>query len=371
MRIAWLAKRHYTNRDLIDDQFGRLFHLPIELRKLGHEQVVIAADYRSSDVKRSVVGDVEFTSLPLRPGRLVSFARSAYADFKSFRPDVVIASADIHFGLLGKFLAERLKTPFIFDIYDDYSVFASGRILGMRTAFRATLRRADLLISASVPLASKLRTLNKAVTVIENGVDVALFKPLDKSYARTQLGLPEDEVVIGFFGSIAKNRGIEQLIEARRLIGEVRADTRLLISGANQIGLPLTEPGIDYRGMLPQAELPVLINACDVVVVPYLPDPQVDVSNACKIAEYVACGVPVVTTRVSNFAEIFAATPQAICEPGNARALAEAITLQLRAPQILPFQSRAMTWPALAKSLEREISLLAAGLNGLGRSRLS
>lgn len=355
MRFALLCKRFYTNRDLIEDRFGRLYHLPLELRNLGHEGLVIAADYRSMRRSDTVEQRLRFCSLPVLPWGGLGFVASAYRAIKAFKPEVLIASADIHFGVAGRMLSQRLDIPFVFDIYDDYSAFALARISGMRSAFSATLKRANLLVSASTPLAGKLSKINPAVTVIENGVDTTVFRPLNRAHSRDQLGIPHSETVIGFFGSIAKNRGVEQLIEARRIVARRYTNTRLLLAGRNQIGLTLVEPGVDYRGMLAQHLLPTLMNACDVVVVPYLPDPQVDMSNACKIAEYVACGVPVVTTRVSNFADIFATAPQAVCEPGDPQALARAILRQIQAPEILSLESRPFTWPALAKKLESEL----------------
>lgn len=364
MRIALLCKRYYTNRDLVSDRFGRLYHLPLELSKLGHSALVVAADYRSLRRETITDGEMQIHSVPMLAGGGLGFMTSAYSAIKSFQPDILVASSDIHFGVLGGLFAKRLNIPFAFDIYDDYSVFRLAKIPGMRTAFSAALKRADLLISASAPLAHKLAGLNRSVTVIENGVDQSIFRPLPKASARDELGIPQRETVIGFFGSIAKNRGIEQLIEARQIISQIRPATRLLLAGAIRVPLQLEVPGVDYRGVLPQHQLPSLINACDVVVVPYLPDPQVDMSNACKIAEYVACSVPVVTTRVSNFAEIFAEAPQAVCEPGDPQALAQAILRQIEAPQRLPFNSRPFSWSALAQKLEGELLALVTIRSG-------
>lgn len=355
MRIALFCKRHYTNRDLLSDRFGRLYHLPLELSKLGHDVLVIAADYRSMQRETITSGAMQIHSIPVLSGCGLGFMTSVYRLFRTFRPDVLVASSDIHFGLIGNFLAKRFEIPFVFDVYDDYSVFALAKLPGMRKAFAKVVKRADLLVTASVPLATRLGGADRQVMVVENGVDQSLFRPLDKTVSRASLGIPAEDTVIGFFGSIAKNRGIEQLIEAQRIIARTRPNTRVLLAGTNQIGLPLDVPGVDYRGALPQDRLPALINACDVVVIPYLPDPQVNMSNACKIAEYVACGVPVVTTRVSNFADIFADAPQAVCEPGDPKALAQTILRQIEAPQMLSLESRNFTWTALAKKLEIEL----------------
>lgn len=360
MRFALLCKRYYTNRDLFRDRFGRLYHLPVQLTRLGHSGVVVAADYRGRRSDGFDEPELTFRSIPFSLARSAHFVAASYQAIKQARPDVIIASGDIHFGALGLFYARRLGVPFVFDVYDDYGVFASAKIPAMRMLFRRTLRRADMLVTASAPLADYLADLNRRITVIENGVDSRLFRPIAQDQARAELGIPLADTVIGFFGSIERNRGAETLVEAARLVGQTRPATRLLLAGTNAIGLNLSQPGIDYRGVVAQSEVPRLINACDVAVIPYHGHQLENMANACKIAEYLACDVPVVTTRVSNFAEIFAATPQAICEPADPRGMANAILAQLNAPQRLPFVENDYSWTSLGRRLERNLSGLLA-----------
>ena len=37
MRIAFLCKRRYMGKDVIDDRYGRLYEFPFQLARLGHE----------------------------------------------------------------------------------------------------------------------------------------------------------------------------------------------------------------------------------------------------------------------------------------------------------------------------------------------
>lgn len=273
-----------------------------------------------------------------------------YRDCVQFRPDVVMASGDTHLGLLGRWLATRLDVPFAFDVYDDYRVFQSGRIPGFKALFGHVVRRSELVIAASAPLADQLARYNRSLLVLRNGVDDALFRPLAKADARSDLGISGDETVIGFFGSIARSRGIETLIAASNILRATIPKPRLLMAGDNLLGIDLDLPGIDYRGICPQEMIPQMIGACDVVVVPYDSDPQVDVSNACKIAEYLACGVPVVATTVSDHSTIFADAPQSLCAPGDAQGMARAILAQLQQPQRVSFSAE-LTWENLADEL--------------------
>ncbi len=106
--------------------------------------------------------------------------------------------------------------------------------------------------------------------------------------------------------------------------------------------------------------MPRLIGACEVVVIPYHEDKLWSVCNACKIAEYLACGVPIVATRVSDHAEILALAPQGLCKPDDVEDLARAIRQQLRFPQRLAFD-RTLAWKDLGERLDERLGSLSPG----------
>jgi glycosyltransferase involved in cell wall biosynthesis len=350
MKFCLLCKRHYTNKDLLDDRFGRLYHLPGQLSHLGHKGLVVAADYKSSVKKKLQIPGVDFYSLPLSPRHFFTFFIETYRSFKCLSPDVLIASGDSYLGAVGLLYARMLRIPFIFDIYDDYTTFGSCKIPGMIKLLYYSIRKADLVITASISLRRQISQFNESVLTIENGTDLSRFKPLHRNTVRSKLSIKKDKKVIGFFGSITRNRGVGTLIEAISILKTSYPNIVLLIAGKDNFQLKLNKPFIDYRGMLPQEEIPVLINACDVVVIPYLSERHEEMTNACKISEYLACEVPVVATRVASHAEIFSDAAQGICEPGNVEDMASAIRNQLELPQIVNFPDN-LTWENLGQKL--------------------
>jgi len=354
MKFLFLCKRYYTNQDLISNQFGRLFHFPVQLINNGHQGIVIAANYRSKTLDYHKIAGVDFYSVPFLLKWPFSFLQQTLKHFKAYKPDILIASGDSHFGAIGLLLAKIAKIPFVFDVYDHYASFGTNKVPGMKKLYYLALRKADLVVCASVPLSHFVRKYNQSVIVIENGVDISLFKPIDKQQARVRLGIPNDRVIVGFFGSIDKNRGVETLIEASKILRYTYPSLQLLLAGKLGISINLKKPWIYYRGVVQQKEVVLLINACDVVIIPYLPDSQVELSNACKIAEYLACGMPVVTTRVANYAEIFVTIPEAVCEPGNPEDMARAITTQLKSPKVVEFPKN-LTWEKLGKKLSQAL----------------
>lgn len=359
-KVLFITKRHYTNKDLVLDRFGRLFHLPIQLVQNGYVCMIITADYQSNQIKRYNISELYFLSLPFRLRRLAPFFYRCRQAIQQFTPDIIIASGDTHFGVIGLIYAYHARVPFVFDVYDDYTTFGSNRLPGMKRLFWKVIKKADAVICSSAPLMKKLNRQNKSVTVIENGVDTNLFKPNSRQMARQKLHIDQKDIVIGYFGYMGPNYGITELINATRKLRNIYPRVRLLLAGKKHDHISIDQSYIDYRGMVNQKEIPLLINSSDVVVIPYCTDGQISLSNPCKLAEYLACEVPIVSTRVSNIPEILSDIPEALCNPGDADEMANAIKWQLETPTIVPFPE-SLKWESLGKKFRQVLERLLTG----------
>lgn len=355
MNIHLLCKRYYTNKDLLNDRFGRLYHLPVELSRLGTYVSVVAIDYRNPYNQEMTVEEVVFRTAPTTPFRLFSLPFHLYHNARAAKPDIIIASGDSHIGYIGLRIARRLRAPFVYDVYDYYPAFSGNRIPGMKAMFQAATTNADLVLCVSEALQKRLYPLTQRSLLIPNGVDAMLFRPGGQLEARTKLGLDPGIPIIGFFGSVGPSKG-PILVDACRFLHQEMPDLRLLIAGKVE-DVAIDFPWITYCGEVPQAAIPQMITACDVVAVPLAHHPQNDVSGSCKIAEYLACARPVVATRVSNHEELFRDAPGSICEP-DPYAMAAALRHQLRAPEIAALPE-GMTWEAIGQTLHRELISLA------------
>ena len=354
-RLAWVCKRRYTNKDLLTDRFGRLYHYPVLLGRRGFNSQVLALDYRGREPLHLAEPQAEFSSIPLGYIHWLRAYGALREAVGAQRPDAVLASGDTHLGWLGLRLARELSVPFVFDVYDDYRTFGTNRLPGMKTLFNRVVRRADLALCVSGTLRLRLQGLNPRLSVLGNGVDRGLFRPQDKAVSRRELGLEQDAVVVGYFGSIQPDWGSLTLIEACRALRGEFPRLRLLLAGHNNSGRRLDEEFITYLGNVAQSCVPTLINASDVVAMPYHQTEQVQAINPCKLAEYLACGAPIAATRVTDLAQTLAACPQGLCAPGDATALAEALRKQLRAPCRVPFPER-MTWESMTAALADDLT---------------
>lgn len=120
----------------------------------------------------------------------------------------------------------------------------------------------------------------------------------------------------------------------------------------------IAEPWISYLGELPQASVPELIRACNVVTVPYADDVFNSMTGPCKIAEYLACGKPVVATRVSGHERIFRDALESLCEP-DSDDMARALRCQLTNPVVAPFPE-SLDWACIGEELHESLATMQA-----------
>ena len=121
--------------------------------------------------------------------------------------------------------------------------------------------------------------------VFPNGVDEALFRPMDKAKCREQLGFPQDAFLVAFTGQFTVNKGMNVLNSALKGCKDVYSV--FLGQGPLQ---PDCE-NILFAGRVNNKDVPLYLNAADVFV---LPTKGEGCCNA--IVEALACGTPVISS---------------------------------------------------------------------------
>jgi glycosyltransferase involved in cell wall biosynthesis len=351
MRIVWLAKRHYTHKDALKERYGRVYQLPLAWVMEGAvDPRLELVDYYGSRPEISTNGRLHIRSTPLRSIRELRAMRQRIV---AWRPDTIIASGDCFLGLLGLQLARESSARFVFDVYDDYRKFGAYRVFLRWDAFNYLLTRSDLVFYASEALADQ-HSADSPSFIVPNGVDPELFRPCNQAAAGARVDLPQDGTRwIGYFGSMEPERGPEDLVQAVSLLYSTHPSVRLVLCGTLNPRLRLDSPLVDFRGNVDHRKIPDFINACDVVVLPYRRGPIIDMASSVKIAEYLYCRRPMVTTDTPNLRVNFAKQAQelgdAICRPSDPRDLARALDFQIRHPTIASVPTT-HTWTAIANS---------------------
>jgi glycosyltransferase involved in cell wall biosynthesis len=151
-------------------------------------------------------------------------------------------------------------------------------------------------------------------TVIPHARDTDLLDPAryDGTALRRKYGLPPDRKIVMFLGTPVEYKGIEDLVEALRLLE--RPEVMLLIVGMDRrdrfcrrINRKAGETlGQAYKpiGFLPYARLPEALAAADVVAVPQRSTKATWGQIPAKLFDAMAMARPVLTTRAGCIPEV-------------------------------------------------------------------
>lgn len=190
------------------------------------------------------------------------------------------------------------------------SVTARGTDINLIPDYRLPRRliqwaaeRADGLIAVSSALASRLAALGVArnrITVLRNGVDAALFRPVPPLYPD---GERKGSALAVSVGNLVPLKGHDLAISAVSTIpgldlwivggGPERSRLEAL---AHKLGVA---DRVRFLGVVPYERMPAVYSAADVLVLASQREGWPNV-----LLEAMACGAKVVTTEVSDVAEI-------------------------------------------------------------------
>ena len=188
-------------------------------------------------------------------------------------------------------------------------------------------RRSAAMITVCAALKDELVALGAdegKVTVLRNGVDLALFHPEDKAAARAAYGM--SRFSIASVGHLIERKGHELVIEAMARLpdaelfiagtGPEEAALRALAERLNLAGR------VKFLGALPQDRLRTLYSAVDCLVLASSREGWANV-----LLEAMACGTPVVASNVWGTPEVVA-VPEAgmLMRERSSTGVAEAVT---------------------------------------------
>jgi glycosyltransferase involved in cell wall biosynthesis len=194
-------------------------------------------------------------------------------------------------GLLGRLGESRV----IYHCVDEYSAFAGVPRDALRRMEDELVRRADLVLASSETLAAERRPLNARTHFVSHGVDVGHFaRAADPAVTPPPDAADLPRPVIGFFGLIAEWIDLELIGEVARrrpdwtvaLIGKANVDTSALRA----------LPNVRLLGQKPYGMLPAYCRSFDVGIIPFRIDALTVRANPLKLREYLAAGLPVVSS---------------------------------------------------------------------------
>ncbi len=282
---------------------------------------------------RSVLRD-----LPRRPVQIWSFA-----------PDVDY--------LCGQFGEECV----VYYCVDEFSAFSGYDRDAILAAERRLAGRADLVITTSQALHDSKRSLNRHVEQVTHGVDYDHFAGAlsdDVKVPDDLAGLPRP--ILGFWGLIHDWVDLELLAT----LAHARPAWSIVLIGAAAVDLSTLSalPNVHCLGRRAYGDLPAYARGFDVGLIPFRLNDLTRAVNPIKLREYLAAGLPVVSTALSEVrryadwvhvaedAEQFvAACDTAVRQADPHRAAARRAAM------------RSETWQSKVEEIARHLSRLQAG----------
>jgi glycosyltransferase involved in cell wall biosynthesis len=273
----------------------------------------------------------------------VAFCGAALRAAHGVRPQAIY-QRHTAFNCCGAVLSRLLRLPLVLEF--NSSELWKGQYWGGLYRTRAAtlverinLRAADRVVVVSEVLRDRLVAAGvrpDKIVVNPNGVDPQQFRPdLDGSDLRRRLGI-ESAIVVGFSGTFGLWHGIPTLATVLARVCAERSQVHWLLVGDGPLR-PLVDEAVGQSGLadrvslpglVPHAEMPLYLAACDILVSPH--GRQADggefFGSPTKLFEYMAAGRPIVASAVGQIAEALVDEHSALLvPPEDADALCNAI----------------------------------------------
>ena len=300
------------------------------------------------DVEMHCVAPAEaFWEYPELPSFVMNgeFIRAAASALAGRAPSFVYQRYSVN-NFAGARLAIDHRVPFVLE-YNGSEIWMS-RHWGTPLEYEAlssrieiaNLTAADLVVVVSAAMRDELVARDvegSKILVNPNGVEPDRYAPdVDGSEVRRAHAL-DGKIVIGFIGTFGPWHGAEVLAQAfGRLMAdrpEYRSSVRLLMIGDGvrmaDVTRALDEGGVRdlaiLTGVVPQAEGPRYLAACDILASPHVPnaDGTPFFGSPTKLFEYMAMAKGIVASDLDQIGEILEHGRAAVMvEPGNVASLA-------------------------------------------------
>ena len=262
-------------------------------------------------------------------------------------PGVIVHTHGALYVLAVGFLARCFGLPAVHTFHS-----AGG---GGSRFFRIFTRRLNAVVFVSRDLHTSLEgsgVQNPRVRYIPGGVDTALYVPVDSSKrdsARRAIlathGLPDRGHLVAFVGRIVREKGVLELVRAAQYLRDGGSPVSVVIAGSavesgsgtsyvGEVTKTIADSGLtDWVSLVGPIGSPSkndLLSAADIFVCPSYRE-----GSPMSVMEALACGTPVVATRVGGLRDLVQSGETGLLvSPGDTLELAHAIQTLVDAPDL-------------------------------------
>lgn len=195
---------------------------------------------------------------------------------------------------------------------------------------------ADGTITISQALCQRAKALGineETMLYLPAGSDAQRIRRLNIEKARKYLGLTGQRLRLGYLGNIYP-RDAELMFNALNRVQATGVDFELVMIGQSKVAKETkSQEWLTCTGHVPFEKMVAHLCASDVLLLPMTDSIANRARWPSKINDYLACGRPIVSTRVGDLVKIFQDGDIGFLSDPNVQDFAEKIGLALRQPQ--------------------------------------
>lgn len=307
-------------------------------KTIGIEPIVITSPFQKgkSNDKEEVIDGIKYIRTKqikknnnkiisrLQYIRLINFKKDIGLAVRQYKPDIIHAHSSFFCGLPASWVGKKYNIPVIYEmrgVWEDSAV-ANGKLRYNSLPYRIiryleqkTIDNVDSIVVISDNLEKELigRNIDKdKINIVYNGVDIKKFRNVEKNMDIIKKYNLENNIVLGYIGSVIKLEGLRFLIEAFSIIKQQKNNVKLLIVGngselENLIKLA-QEKGVRddivFTGYVDHKGIIDYYSVIDIFVLPRLNSRVSNLVTPLKPLEIMSMGKPIVASDVGGITEI-------------------------------------------------------------------
>ncbi|WP_448662778.1 glycosyltransferase family 4 protein [Sphingomonas sp. CJ20] len=274
-------------------------------------------------------------SVPI-PGRseyrvVYRVGREIARDLAEFAPNILHVSAPETLGHWAVAYGKDHGIPVLASVHTRFDTYLRyyriGFLEGGITALlRRLYRKCDSIVAPSESMAEVLRgqRMNAEIGIWPSGVDQDVFTPAARSLEwRRDLGIADDEVVVGFLGRLVLEKGIDVFCDTIEMLRARGVTLRVLVVGDGPAHKSFAQrlPDAVFVGFQSGAALPRAIASMDIFL-----NPSITETFGIVTLEAMSCGVPVVGADSPGTASLIVdGVNGRLIAPGDVAGFADAV----------------------------------------------
>ena len=234
---------------------------------------------------------------------------------RAFKPDVIVGLGLVN-SYIAAILAKLHGIPFVYYLIDSLHTLIPEEIFRPLGRFieGRILKMANHVLAINKRLAEYAKKMGSEVEpeIITAGIDRERFnQDVDGASVRRELKIHDDDLVLFFMGWLYDFSGLREVVQ---IIKNTESKMKLVVLGRGELYDEIKEiaeyapnKGIILIDWVRYDEVPKYVAAADICILPsHLNETMRDIVPI-KLYEYLACGKPVIATRLPGVMKEFGA----------------------------------------------------------------